>query len=343
VEVAVATMGEPLRDHQREKAGRVPRLKVFESRFKPEWMDEPWHDVERAGEWLLSLEDRFGPDVVHLHGYVHAALPWRAPKVVVGHSCVLSWWEAVKGEPAPEAWDGYRQAVRAGLAAADLVAAPTVAMLAALDRHYGPLPPGRVIPNGRDARLFPPTAKDPMLFAAGRLWDEAANLTVLEQIAGDLAWPVYVAGETRQNGADDAYALPRRTHPLGPLSQRAIAAWLGRSAIYVLPARYEPFGLAALEAALADCALVLGDIPSLREVWDERAVFVAPGDAGGLAAALAALIGDPERRHELAAAARERALALTPEAMVEAYLESYAELQREESEEAHDAPQRVAV
>ncbi len=32
-----------------------------------------------------------------------------------------------------------------------------------------------------------------------------------------------------------------------------------------LPARYEPFGLSVLEAALSGCALVLGDIPSLRE------------------------------------------------------------------------------
>ena len=37
-----------------------------------------------------------------------------------------------------------------------------------------------------------------------------------------------------------------------------------------LPARYEPFGLSILEAALSGCALVLGDLPSLRELWDRR-------------------------------------------------------------------------
>src|SRR5215208_260477 len=71
VEVALATMGEPPSEAQREMAGRVPRLRLFESSFRLEWMEEPWREVERAGEWLLALEDRFGPDLVHLNGYCH--------------------------------------------------------------------------------------------------------------------------------------------------------------------------------------------------------------------------------------------------------------------------------
>ena len=37
----------------------------------------------------FGLERRLRPDVVHLNGYTHGALPWRAPVLVVGHSCVL--------------------------------------------------------------------------------------------------------------------------------------------------------------------------------------------------------------------------------------------------------------
>jgi glycosyltransferase involved in cell wall biosynthesis len=69
-----------------------------------------------------------------------------------------------------------------------------------------------------------------------------------------------------------------------------------RAAIYVLPARYEPFGLSALEAALSGCALVLGDLPSLREIWGETAVFIPPDDSEALHSAVSALIGSPERR-----------------------------------------------
>jgi hypothetical protein len=176
VEVALATMGDPLNDLQREKVDRIPHLKVFESAFKLEWMeDDPWRDVERAGDWLLGLEDRIDPDLIHLNGYAHGSLPWNAPRVMVGHSCLRSWWRAVKGEPAPELWERYTRAVTAGLAAADLVIAPSQAMLATLAENYGGLRHTRVILNGRDPKLFKPAAKEPFVFSAGRLWDEARN------------------------------------------------------------------------------------------------------------------------------------------------------------------------
>ena len=51
---------------------------------------------------------------------------------------------------------------------------------------------------------------------------------------------------------------------------------MARTAVFVSPALYEPFGLAVLEAAQAGCALVLSDIPTFRELWDGVALFVAP-------------------------------------------------------------------
>ena len=91
-------------------------------------------------------------------------------------------------------------------------------------------------------------------------------------------------------------------------------------------ARYEPFGLSIVEAALAGCALVIGDIPTLREIWGDTAMYVRPGDPDALAHALQTLIDDPVRRHELSTASRGRALALTPARMAEAYRGLYEEL-----------------
>jgi len=326
VEVALATMGGPLSEAQRETTERIPGLRVFESTFRVEWMEDPWRDVERAGDWLLALETRIAPDLVHLNGYAHAALPWIAPKLVVAHSCMLSWWSAVKGEPAPEAWDRYRREAGAGLAAADLVVAPTASVLADLAHHHGLPRRSRVIGHGRDGRLFRPAAKEPIVFAAGGPGDEAKNLGALERIAPEVPWTIYVAGETAPPDAASRGARAHFTRHLGRLSPRALAAWLGRSAIYALPARYEPFGLAVLEAALAGCALVLGDIPSLRETWRNRAAFVPPDDPPALAAALTRLIEDPDRRASLAAGARKRAVELTPERMLAGYLAAYGEL-----------------
>jgi len=81
-----------------------------------------------------------------------------------------------------------------------------------------------------------------------------------------------------------------------------------------------------LEAALSGCALVLSDLPSLRENWDGAAVFVEPQDDRTLRLTLESLIANPDLRHALARRARSRALELTPERMAGAYLAVYRSL-----------------
>jgi glycosyltransferase involved in cell wall biosynthesis len=323
VGVALATMGEPLSAAQRS-ASALENVEVYESRYRLEWMPEPWDDVDRAGEWLLELERELRPDVVHLNGYAHGALPWSAPCLVVAHSCVLSWWEAVKGELAPPEWDEYRRRVEAGVRAADTLVAPTQAMLARVHELYGPLGNGRVIWNARAVCHFAPGAKEPFVVAAGRLGDAAKNIAALGVAARGLAWPVYVAGHQRDASGTDE--LPAALSSLGHLPPAELAQWLGRASIYALPARYEPFGLSILEAALSGCALVLGDIASLRELWDGAAVFVPPGDPGRLHGALRDLIADEPRRSTLQRAAGERARTFTPERFAAAYFDLYTEL-----------------
>ncbi len=321
VHVSLATMGRPLSESQWEDTRAVESLDVYERAYALEWMDDPWDDVRRAGDWLLGLEARLRPDIVHLNGYAHGALPWRAPTLTVGHSCVLSWWRAVKNEDAPPCWDRYRQVIGDGLRASSLVAAPTRAMADALQTHYGPLPAIEVIPNSRRPELFPPGVKEEFVLSAGRLWDDAKNLAALERVAPRLPWPVCVAGE--QTSPDGGTVPTENVRLLGQLATEHLAGWLARAAIYALPARYEPFGLSALEAGLAGCALVLGDIPSLREVWGDAALFAPPDDADALEQALVSLMANADYRQEMAARARRRALTFTPERTAAGYLGAY--------------------
>ncbi len=321
IEIALATMGRPLTPEQRQQAAGCINVELFESRYKLEWMEEPWKDVMAAGEWLLDLEERLQPDLVHLNGYAHAALPWRAPKVVVAHSCVLSWWRAVHGTDAPPEWNRYREAVRAGLQAADLIIAPSNAMLACLADHYGPFDAACVIPNARTMPRLPYRPREPFILSAGRLWDAAKNVSALARVAPQLPWPIYIAGEdTRPQGQRTKHHNVRL---LGPLLPGELWSWMARASIYALPARYEPFGLSVLEAAMAGCPLVLGDIPSLREIWGDAAIFVPPGEPRKLKAALATLIRDPMQRVRLAEQARLSATRYTPEPMRAAYLAAY--------------------
>jgi glycogen(starch) synthase len=327
VEIALASMGAPLTGGQRKELKPLSHVTLFQSRFKLEWMDDPWADLDRAGDWLLEIEEAFAPDIIHLNGYAHGTLSWRAPKIVVGHSCVLSWWKDVKGRNSPAQWDRYQGSVARGLAAANLVVAPSRAMLHSLICHYGPLPAARVIPNGRHADFFRPGHKEPLVLTAGRLWDEAKNISALARVAPDLPWPIYIAGEeTHPGGCVAEFDNLRR---LGRLSPPALARWMSKASIYALPARYEPFGLSVLEAALSGCALVLGDIPSLRENWRGAALFVQPDDTEHLRRTLLQLVQSPALVKERASHAQCRAIQFTPQQMAARYLAAYAQAARQ--------------
>lgn len=325
VEVTLATMGAPPSPGQTRAIAALPNAELLPSSYALEWMPEPWRDVDAASEWLLGIAERIKPDVVHINGYAHAALSFGVPVISVAHSCVCTWFRAVRGCEAPSEWDEYRRRVSAGLTAADAVVAPTQAILRDILGAYVLDRPARVIANGRDATLWQPATKQPFVLAAGRLWDEAKGLAALDAAAAGVSWPIHVAGPTAGPAGVGAVQA-RGVRLLGELRPEALADWMSRAAIYTLPARYEPFGLSVVEAALAGAALVLGRIDTLQEVWGEAAVYAPPDDPHALAFALDQLAHDPLRRRALAASSRARALALTPARMAASYRELYGEL-----------------
>jgi glycosyltransferase involved in cell wall biosynthesis len=300
VRVILATLGPAPSRSQRAEAEGLVELHVGE--FKLEWMQNPWDDVARSGEWLLALAEKVRPDLVHLNGYAHAALPFAVPKLVVGHSDVLSWYRAVRHFDAPPSWERYRCEITRGLQSADDVIAPTRTMLQSLARDYGPFRRSAVIHDARDAGRYSPQRKLPIVLGAGRMWDDARNLRTLESAAPRLSWPVEIAASLSPEELADRYA---------------------KAAIYALPARYEPSALGVLEAALSGCALVLGDLENLRELWDGAAEFVPPDDVDALVKVIETLIDDGPRRGVLAHQARSRALALSPQKQAEEYLARY--------------------
>ncbi|HXS73230.1 MAG TPA: glycosyltransferase family 4 protein [Rhodanobacteraceae bacterium] len=327
-EITLATMGGFPDREQRREAATIAGLDLRVSHYRLVWMDDPWRDVRDAGEWLLGIAHEVRPDVVHLNDLGHGDLAWPAPVLTVGHSCVLSWWRAVHGEPAPAAqWSRYRQHVAAGLHASDLVVAPTNAMLSSLQCFYGPLRNARVIANGRRLGVARRVKKG-VIFSAGRVWDQGKNLAALAAIAARVPWPVCIAGAHRGPHSDreSEHAGYLNVRMLGKLGGDTLRRWFAKASIYALPARYEPFGLSVLEAAEAGCALVLGDIDSLRETWDGAALFVPPNDPDALSATLRRLIADDVLRARGMARAHRRAAHLTPRAMADGYLEAYADL-----------------
>jgi glycosyltransferase involved in cell wall biosynthesis len=163
--------------------------------------------------------------------------------------------------------------------------------------------------------------KEDLILSAGRLWDEAKNMSALNAVAPQLPWPVYLAGDSRN--VDGLETALTNCHYIGKLNSAELSEMYSRAAIYALPARYEPFGLSILEAALSGCALVIGDIPSLRETWDGVATFVPPDDVAALKEALLALISDAAYRTRMANSAYNRSREFTQSRMVDGYISLY--------------------
>lgn len=324
VEVVVLSMGRLPCEQQMREASDLPNLTVIAKDYRLEWMKDCEADLQLSGELLLALEQQFHPDIVHLNTYWHATLPLQAPRLLAVHSCVPSWWEACRGTPLPEEWANYVLRLKKAVAMAAMVVAPSAAYLGEFQRLHGTVSRWRLIRNGRDASLFRTGPKRNLVLAAGRLWDDAKNIAALCYAAGGLDVSVMVAGD--ETGPHGEVVPHSNVEFLGRLTPAELATHMASASIFVSPARYEPFGLTILEAALSGCALVLGDIPSLRELWDGAAIFVDPCDAGELRSVLRNICQNPGLTAELGARANARAGRYALEKMVQSYHQTYCAL-----------------
>jgi glycogen synthase len=321
-EVLVAAIGEP---REATLAQLPPGVQVFSRRYRLEWMPGAADDVRAAAEWLRELAELSRADVVHLNQLAYSALRFPAPVLVAVHSDVLSWWRGVHGGETPDGFDEYAGWVRAGLRGADAVVTPTAWQAEQVLQSYG-VHVDRVVPNGVDVPEAEPGPRtEPLVLSVGRLWDRGKGADVLDEAIGrmeDAAPPVHFLGETE--GPNGERFVPRHGRAHGRVERGEVDAWMRRASVYVAPSRYEPFGLAPLEAALHGCPLVLSDIGSFRELWDGCATFFRSGSAESLAEALRRALDDPAHTTALAAAARERALTrYSVDRMCDGYLSLY--------------------
>jgi glycosyltransferase involved in cell wall biosynthesis len=323
--VHLVTLGPKPREDQLLSVAGIAGLTVETTDLALEWIDPEASDFHRAAEQLATIEARFKPDIVHLNGYREAIATWRAPVIVVAHSCVRSWWRACRGEePTEPRWLTYIANVEAGLSAAERWVAPTRSFRDEITRLYQPSNTGSVIRNGIEGPL-PHAQKQPFILAAGRQWDEAKNLSILAGVAPSIPWPVRTNGPVDLRSDHAANAAPRKVGGSQELPHHELLEMMGRAAIMASPAVYEPFGLTVLEAASAGCALVLSDIDTFRELWDGAALFVEGRDAAAWQVALSRLTYDDSLRTELQHKAAGRAQCYSLDATVEAYLELYRE------------------
>ncbi|MFD1745559.1 glycosyltransferase family 4 protein [Rhizobium helianthi] len=305
------------------------------------------HEAERIGtlrwseaplDWLVSDQSELGPvaqaiaqlveeervDLVHLNLPSQAAeLNLPVPVLVVAHSCVVTWFASVRGEDVPADWAWQKEINKAGFSAANAVVAPSRAFAHLLQQAYGPELNVSVVHN--TSRVEEEALqKNAFVCAAGRWWDDGKNGPLLDTVAHRIEWPLRMIGPL-SSPSGSSMKLDHADH-LGELCHDETLAVMRNAGIFVSPSLYEPFGLAALEAARLQCALVLADIPVYRELWGGVALFADPRDAGSFAVAVTRLIGDPCLRQTLGKQAQAASRRYSAEAQAEAMNALYCQL-----------------
>ena len=332
IRVTLVSFGEIPASAQTEWLEGLSDISLHPTAFRLEWMQEAQSDLEQSASFLKDIIAEVKPDVLHFNQFYYGSIDCDLPRIVVAHSDVVSWWVAVHGsEPPDNEWiRTYRENVVRGLAGADIVVAPTQWMLDEARRHYGEPRERAVVYNGRDPRLFLAyETKEPVAISVGRLWDAGKQATLLLQ--SDLPLETILVGSEQSPAGAVASAQSAGQFPKlkmkGPQTEAQLLQLFSRAAMYIATSRYEPFGLAPLEAALSRCAIIANDIPSLREVWGDDALYFERNSPQSLLLTIQELASNSSRVGEYADRAFELARTqYTSEKMAEEYLKLYRSL-----------------
>jgi glycosyltransferase involved in cell wall biosynthesis len=336
VRVTLVSFGEIPLPEQTSWMELLHGLEYRPTAFHLEWMHEAPQDLSESSEFLASLVREVQPDLLHLHQFCHANLPVDLPRVVMAHGDLISWTQAVQGcTPRLTRWlKWYRDTVVRGITAADAVVAPSAWMLDTLRATYTRPRREAVIYPGRNPIFFNPyIAKDDSVLSVGRLLDAGKQVFLLTQhtqpfsvciVGAEQTVPVPripIRADVKVSTDQSCVAIR------GPQTEAQLRALYSRAAVYAATARYEPLGIAPLDAAFSRCAIVANDIPSFREVWGDAALYFRTNDARSLADILRQLDADRPLRRAYAELAYTRARdRFTTKRMIDDYLDLYRSL-----------------
>jgi glycosyltransferase involved in cell wall biosynthesis len=136
-------------------------------------------------------------------------------------------------------------------------------------------------------------------------------------VAGGRGWDTGVEAALGEVPARLDVRLP------GYLPLDLLAGFLGGAEVVVYPSSAEGFGLPVLEAMACGAPVLTTRAAALAEVGGDAVGYAEP-TAEGIGEALAALLGEPDRRAALSAAGAQRAGGFTWAACAEQHLRSYA-------------------
>jgi len=290
------------------------------------------HYMEAQYRAILNEARDNDADVIHAHwaiptgpAAVTAARKLGLPSIITMHGGDV-YVNPEQGYDFPTRWY-VRPALRWTLRHAGALTAITEDCRQHALRAGAPAEKIRLVFNGTDLRRFSPgdNGADPrfgpnMIFACRQLFPRKGIRFLLEAAAQlkprfpDLK--IVLAGDGFERPE-----LVRLSQQLGIESDVTFLGWVPNAdlpqyyraaALSVIPSLEEGFGIPAAEAMGCEVAVVASDAGGLPEVVEHgvTGLVVPRGDAGALAQAIGSLLGDPERRRQMGAAGRARALRL---------------------------------
>ena len=178
-----------------------------------------------------------------------------------------------------------------------------------------------VIPGGVDER-FAPSAEDQRVRDAYGLTRPYVLTVATSDARKNLGLLAHVATRLLELGIDLVWAGGDRAHllagsgsdritRLGYVPERDLPALYAGAVAFVLPSRYEGFGLTCIEAMAAGTPVVAADRAALPETCAGAALLVDPDDPEAVASAVIRAVTDTDLGARLRASGQRRAAALT--------------------------------
>jgi glycosyltransferase involved in cell wall biosynthesis len=182
-----------------------------------------------------------------------------------------------------------------------------------------------VMPEGADHMLRMTAAPDILLrhgllaeqyvLAVGTL-SAHKNLIALSPLAQALqarGMPLVIVGGFGSGAFKGANAdrLPQPARYIGRVTDEELKALYEHAGCFVFPSRYEGFGLPAVEAMACGCPVIAADIPALREVCGDAAVFCDPEAPGSITHSVMTMLDDSALRARFRERGRAQTAGLT--------------------------------